>query len=112
MTICYQDSLKHTCKFYSRRERRVHLNAGRMPATIKLSPSAFLATVPGPQPSFEDCAILNEASSLEGIRSGRQLASIFVRVFSLKPRRLSFVLYLIARSRIAEAIRGVRAGTR
>ncbi|KAM5541413.1 hypothetical protein V8D89_004967 [Ganoderma adspersum] len=50
-----------------------------MPATIKLSPSAFLATVPGPQPSFEGHDVLNERSSLEDIHSGRQLASIFKR---------------------------------
>ncbi|KAM5541419.1 hypothetical protein V8D89_004973 [Ganoderma adspersum] len=50
-----------------------------MPATVKLSPRAFLAKVPGPELSIDELGELNEAVSLEGIHHGRQLVSIFKR---------------------------------
>ncbi|PIL30405.1 hypothetical protein GSI_07591 [Ganoderma sinense ZZ0214-1] len=50
-----------------------------MPATVKLSPSAFLAKIPGTEPYSQEHPILSDPISLEGINSGRQLASLFKR---------------------------------
>ena len=51
-----------------------------MPVTVNLSPQAFLAKVPGPEPSIDEHGDLNETVSVEGIHHGRPLVSIFVRV--------------------------------
>nr|VWO97426.1 ZEB2-regulated ABC transporter 1 [Ganoderma boninense] len=50
-----------------------------MPAVAKVSPSAFLAKIPGLEPFEKEHTILNQPTSLDGIKSGRQLAAIFKR---------------------------------